>query len=142
MSDKLFKGNRNAPAYLFGVLNTVSLCLFLYCGSNVYMNMFSMVLFGTAIGVQICFLGGLMAVDIVPRNANGAALGIVNIASYIGASIQDIVSGKLIDSGKIVVGGSEQYHFTQAGIFWIAASIISFVLILFVWRKKRGANDN
>lgn len=137
ISDKLFKGNRNTPAFLFGVLNTISLCLFLYCGNNVYLNMFSMVLFGTAIGVQICFLGGLMAVDIVPRNASGAALGIVGIASYIGAGIQDIASGWLIDSGKTVVNGTESYDFSQVSIFWIAASVISFVLILFVWGKKR-----
>lgn len=137
ISDKLFKGNRNIPAFLFGVLNTVSLLLFLYCGNNIYFNMISMVLFGTAIGVQICFLGGLMAVDIVPRNASGAALGIVGIASYIGAGIQDIVSGRLINSGKTVVDGIEKYDFTQAGIFWIAASIISFVLILLVWRKRK-----
>lgn len=137
ISDKLFKGNRNAPAFLFGILNTISLCLFLYCGNNIYLNMFSMVLFGTAIGVQICFLGGLMAVDIVPRNASGAALGIVGIASYIGAGLQDIVSGWLIESGKTTIGGIEQYDFDQAGIFWIIASVISFVLILFVWGKKK-----
>lgn len=137
MSDKLFKGNRNIPAFLFGILNTVSLCLFLYCGDNVYLNILSMVLFGTAIGVQICFLGGLMAVDIVPRNASGAALGIVGIASYIGAGIQDIASGWMIESNKKVVNGVESYDFSTAGVFWIIASIISFVLILFVWKKRR-----
>lgn len=139
ISDKLFKGNRNAPAFLFGVLNTVSLCLFLYPENNIYFNMFSMLLFGTAIGVQICFLGGLMAVDIVPRNASGAALGIVGIASYIGAGIQDIVSGWLIDSNKTVVDGVEQYNFQQVGIFWVTASAISFILILFVWKKGKKA---
>lgn len=136
ISDRLFKGNRNIPAFLFGVLNTLSLCLFLYAGGNIYIDMLSMVLFGTAIGVLICFLGGLMAVDIVPRNASGAALGIVGIASYIGAGIQDIVSGWLIDSGKTMEEGKEAYNFDQAGLFWIGASIVSFVLILFVWKKK------
>lgn len=141
ISDRLFKGNRNIPAFLFGVLNTISLCLFLYCGNNIYLNMLSMVLFGTAIGVQICFLGGLMAVDIVPRNASGAALGIVGIASYIGAGLQDIVSGWLIDSGKTLVNGTQSYDFSRVGIFWIAASVISFVLILFVWAKKNKNTD-
>lgn len=50
----------------------------------------------SALGVLLCFLGGLMAVDIAPRNASGAALGIVGVASYIGAGVQDIVSGVLI----------------------------------------------
>lgn len=139
ISDRLFKGNRNAPAFLFGVLNTISLCLFLYSGNNIYLNMLSMVLFGTAIGVLICFLGGLMAVDIVPRNASGAALGVVGVASYIGAGIQDIVSGWLINSNKTVVNGVDVYNFGQVGLFWIGASIISFILILFVWRRK---NEN
>lgn len=136
VSDKIFKGNRNIPAFLFGVLNTISLCLFIYSGDNIYINMLSMVLFGIAIGVLICFLGGLMAVDIVPRNASGAALGVVGIASYIGAGVQDIVSGYLIDSHKTIVDGSVVYDFSQAAIFWIGASVLSFVLVLFVWKKK------
>lgn len=140
ISDKLFKGKRNAPAFLFGVLNTISLILFLYSGDNIYINMLSMVLFGTAIGVLICFLGGLMAVDIVPRNASGAALGVVGIASYIGAGLQDIISGWLIDSNKMVVNGTNVYDFNQVGLFWIGASILSFVLIIFVWKRKETAN--
>ncbi len=135
-SDKLFKGNRNIPALIFGILNTVALCMFLYCGNNLYLNIASMVLFGIAIGVLICFLGGLMAVDIVSRNASGAALGVVGIASYIGAGLQDILSGWLIDAHKTMGNGTEVYHFEWAGIFWISASVLSFTLILFVWRRK------
>jgi len=137
ISDKLFKGNRNAPAFLFGVLNTVSLCLFLYAGDNIYINMLSMVLFGTAIGVLICFLGGLMAVDVVPRNASGAALGVVGIASYIGAGLQDILSGWLINSNKEVVNGADVYNFDMAGLFWIGASVVSSLLVLIVWKSKK-----
>ncbi len=141
ISDKLFRGNRNAPAFLFGVLNTLSLCLFLYSGDSFIINGLSMVLFGTAIGVLICFLGGLMAVDIVPRNASGAALGIVGIASYIGAGIQDIVSGWLIDSNKTVIGGVDVYDFKWVGWFWIVASIISFLLVLIVWKARKKTVD-
>lgn len=137
ISDKLFRGNRNLPAFLFGVLNTLSLCLFLYSGDNIYINILSMILFGTAIGILICFLGGLMAVDIVPRNASGAALGIVGIASYVGAGLQDIASGWLIDSQKTVVNGSTIYNFDYAILFWITASVLSFTLILFVWMKNK-----
>ncbi len=140
-SDKLFKGKRNMPALIFGILNAVSLCLFLYSGNSLWVNILSMVLFGVAIGVLICFIGGLMAVDIVPRNATGAALGIVGIASYIGAGLQDIISGTLIENSKTltnVVNGVEQYQydFTQAGLFWIGASVISFLLATLVWKAK------
>lgn len=133
ISDKVFKGNRYFPAFLFGVLNTLSLILFLYSGDNLFINILSMILFGTAIGVLICFLGGLMAVDLVPRNATGAALGIVGIASYIGAGIQDIISGALIDNNKFVVNDVTHYNFDQVSLFWIIASIISFCLVLLVW---------
>lgn len=135
-SDKFFKGSRNMPALIFGVLNTVALILFVYGGDSWFMNVLSMLLFGIAIGVLICFLGGLMAVDIVPRNATGAALGIVGIASYVAAGIQDVVSGWLIDSGKTVVDGVTVYDFDKAAIFWIAASVISFLLPILNWNRK------
>lgn len=137
MSDKLLKGKRNILAFLFGVLNSLALVLFLYSGDSIIINAISMVLFGTAIGVLICFLGGLMAVDIVPRNASGAALGVVGVASYIGAGLQDVISGWLIDNNKTVVDGIITYDFSQVSIFWISASVISFLLVLLVSSKKK-----
>ena len=101
-SDKLFKGDRKVPALIFGVLNAAALALFFYGGNAMWVNVLSMVLFGIAIGVLICFLGGLMAVDIVPRKATGAALGVVGMTSYIAAGIQDVASGWLIDSNITV----------------------------------------
>lgn len=135
-SDKLFKGKRNAPALIFGVLNTIALCLFIFSGNSIWVNVLSMILFGIAIGVLICFLGGLMAVDLVPRNASGAALGIVGVASYIGAGLQDIASGWLLESNKIIVGAEVHYNFMPAAVFWIGASAISFILALLVWKPK------
>ena len=140
-SDKVFKGDRRYPALIFGALNSVALTLFLYGGNSWWVNALSMVLFGTAIGVLICFLGGLMAVDLVPRKASGAALGVVGMASYAAAGIQDIVSGQLIDKNittEIIDGVSQQvYDFGPAIVFWIAASVISFVLPLFNWSKTK-----
>ena len=87
-------------------------------------------------GVLICFLGGLMAIDIVPREATGAALGIVGMASYVGAGLQDIVSGWLINSGKTELDGVTSYNFNSAIVFWIAASAVSFILALFVAKRS------
>ncbi len=93
-SDKMFSGSRNIPALVFGLMNVIALCLFLLVpGVHFWIDVLAMVLFGLGIGVLICFLGGLMAVDIAPRNASGAALGVVGIASYIGAGLQDVMSG-------------------------------------------------
>ena len=139
-SDKLFKGDRHMPALIFGVLNSVALILFIYGGDALWVNILSMVLFGIAIGVLICFLGGLMAVDIVPRKATGAALGVVGVASYIAAGLQDVASGWLIDANITVAENGEKiYDFSQAAIFWIAASVISFLLPLLNRKKKQAA---
>ena len=54
-----------------------------------------------------------MAVDIAPKNASGAALGVVGVASYVGAGIQDIMSGLLIEGNKHLVNGVETYYFTS-----------------------------
>lgn len=136
-SDTLFAGDRCRPALLFGVLNSVALALFLWGGDAVWVNVVAMTLFGVAIGVLICFLGGLMAVDIVPRKATGAALGIVGVASYVAAGVQDVVSGWLInDNISYTLSGARQYDFTAVGIFWFVASVVSFLLPLANWHRK------
>ena len=149
MSDVLFKGDRKMPAFVSGIMLSLSYILFIYGGNEYWVNIASMVLFGIAIGVLIAFLGGLMAIDVVPRKATGAALGIVGCASYIAAGIQDVVSGYLIDSnlttevvqvaneaGEMIEQTIKHYDFSQAGLFWIAASVISFLLPILNWGKK------
>ncbi|MCR2031491.1 MFS transporter, partial [Alistipes timonensis] len=77
-----------------------------------------------------------MAVDIVPRKATGAALGIVGMASYCAAGIQDVASGWLIDANiSVTADGARHYDFGPVAFFWIAASVISFILPL-LNRKK------
>lgn len=138
ISDKLFGGSRNVPALIFGLMNVVALCLFLLVpGVHFWLDIVAMVLFGSGIGVLLCFLGGLMAVDIAPRNASGAALGIVGIASYIGAGLQDVMSGLLIEGNKRLVDGVEVYDFTYINWFWIGAALMSALLALLVWNAGK-----
>lgn len=149
MSDVLFKGDRKMPAFVSGIMLSISYALFVYGGNEYWVNIASMVLFGIAIGVLIAFLGGLMAIDVVPRKATGAALGIVGCASYIAAGIQDVVSGWLIDknltetvttvaneAGELVEQTIKHYDFSQAALFWIGASVVSFLLPILNWGKK------
>lgn len=137
-SDVVFKGDRNKPAFIFGVLNSISLVLFLFGGNAAWINLLAMVIFGISIGVLICFLGGLMAVDIVPRKATGAALGVVGCASYIAAGIQDVASGWLIDNNcTALADGTLAYDFQPVAIFWIVASVVSFMLPVFNWKKSK-----
>ena len=134
LSDVLFRGDRKMPAFVSGIMLSLSYVLFIYGGNAYWVNVLSMVLFGIAIGVLIAFLGGLMAIDIVPRKATGAALGIVGCASYIAAGIQDVVSGLLINNSVNEAGG---HDFSKAAIFWIGASVISFLLPILTWGMKK-----
>ena len=137
ISDRFFGGRRNIPALIFGLMNVFALCLFLLVpGVHFWMDALAMMLFGLGIGVLICFLGGLMAVDIAPRNASGAALGVVGIASYIGAGLQDVMSGVLIEGNKRLVDGVEVYDFTYINWFWIGAALLSVLLALLVWNAR------
>jgi len=132
LSDVLFKGDRKYPAFVAGILEAIALALFLFGGASKWLNVAAMVLFGIAIGVLISFVGGLMAVDLVPRQATGAALGIVGLASYAAAGIQNVVTGLLMDSG---MEGVRDYTYVRW--FWLGAAIISFLLPVFNWKRKQ-----
>ena len=142
LSDKVFKGDRKYPAFTAGVLEAISLYLFLFGGGSHFTLVLSMVLFGVAIGVLISFIGGLMAIDLVPRKASGAALGIVGIASYAAAGVQNIISGLLLDNNTVEVVNKlgetvTRHDFTYASWFWFAAAVISFLLPMLNWRRKQ-----
>ena len=135
LSDRVFKGDRVKPAVLSGILGTLSLILFLFVGGGFVINIFYVSLFSLATGVLYCIVAGLMAVDIVPRKATGAALGVVGISSYVAAGIQDIASGYLIQGFTRQVGGVDLYNFGPVSWFWVAAAVISFVLPVLNWKK-------
>ena len=95
-----------------------------------------------------------MAVDLVPRKATGAALGIVGLASYAAAGLMNIVSGVLIDGNtekvnKVVATltsdgnwcmaerSVDVINFNPAAIFWISAAVISFLLAILNWGRKK-----
>lgn len=139
ISDTVFKGDRKWPALVAGILEATALALFLYGGDGWFINVLAMALFGIAIGVLICFVGGLMAVDLVPRKATGAALGIVGLASYIAAGLMNIISGWLIDGNAVIdsVTGEKVYDFTYVSMFWIGAAVVAFLLPILNWKRKK-----
>ena len=139
ISDTLFKGDRKWPALVAGILEAISLALFFYGGDSWIVNIIAMVLFGIAIGVLICFIGGLMAVDLVPRKATGAALGIVGLASYAAAGIMNVISGFLLEGRAVIdaVTNEKVYDFSYVAVFWLGAAIISFLLPILNWGRKQ-----
>ena len=142
LSDVLFRGDRRYPAFAAGILESLALALFLFGGPAKWVNVLAMVLFGIAIGVLISFIGGLMAVDLVPRQATGAALGVVGLASYAAAGIQNVVTGLLLDRVDMIesASGAMVHNFTYVSWFWLGAAVISFLLPVLNWGRKVKEN--
>lgn len=137
ISDKFFKGSRNVPVLVAGILNVSAISLFLFYPDGLpWVDTVSMLIFGFSIGILITFLGGLMAVDIASKRASGTALGLIGIASYIGAGIQDVVSGYLIGNNHTILNGVDSYDFSTVKVFWLGAAILSVICALFVWNAK------
>ena len=136
LSDRFFNGTRNLPALIFGIIYALATALFVLGPADPFMDTLSMVLFGVALGVLMVYLGGLMAVDICSKEVSGSVLGIVGLASYLGAGMQDIISGWLIEDGKTVVNGETLYNFDAAGALWIGSAIVSLLLATLVWNVR------
>ena len=135
LSDKLLQGRpEGSGASIFGVLNAVGAvrCSSIRRQRHAGSTCCRMVLFGIAIGVLICFLGGLMAVDIVPREGYRRGPGRRgDDFLYRLRALQDVASGWLIDSNiTVAADGVKHYDFGPVAIFWLAAAVISFLLPL------------
>lgn len=138
--DRWFAHNRFLPALSACILNTLSLVVFVTTpGGHPWIDYASMVGFGISIGALICYLGGLLAIDSVPREAAGAALGMVGIASYVGAGLQDHVSGHLIEQFKSGTGSTAHYDFAPVSLFWVSASAVSAIVMGLIWKSSRSA---
>ena len=145
LSDVVFKGNRVRPALVSGLVALMALGLFLFAEGDKVMMAVYVSVFSLAIGVLYCVVSGLMAIDIVPRKATGAALGVVGISSYMTIGLQNIVSGLLIDkfseTSTSVVDGVAQstvtYNFVPVAIFWLSAVLISFLVPILNWKKQK-----
>jgi MFS transporter, OPA family, sugar phosphate sensor protein UhpC len=138
VSDRWFPTNRFLPALLAGLLNAASLALFLFAPPGLrWLDYVSMIGFGISIGALICYLGGLLAVDSAAKEAAGAALGVVGIASYIGAGLQDATSGYLIERFKGQGEVASPYDFGPVSLFWIGASVTSMLVTAVIWRLSR-----
>lgn len=130
LSDSLFKGNRLKPVILCGTLCLVALAFFMFTSGGMLSNIISLSIASLTIAAVYCIIAGLMALDIVPRKATGAALGIVGISSYVAAGLQDILSGFLIEKNI----SSSGYDFMPVTVFWLMACAVSYLLPIFNWK--------
>jgi OPA family sugar phosphate sensor protein UhpC-like MFS transporter len=56
--------------------------------------------------------------------------------SYLGAAVQEHLSGSLIDRGTTIVNGVRQYDFSAPIACWIGASVLSALLAASLWRAR------
>jgi len=139
LSDRFF-GSRRQPVLIgYGTLLVLALLgLYLVPPGHRLVDSVAVGAAGFAIGGMLVFLGGLMAVDICPREVTGAATGLVGLLSYLGAAFQDWTSGVLLEQGKTLVAGQPVYSFDRVFVFWIGAALLSLVLTLSL-RWVKGA---
>jgi OPA family sugar phosphate sensor protein UhpC-like MFS transporter len=136
ISDKVFGARRPPANLIFALLEIIAVFLIFYGPQNTPMLYFAFVLYGIGLNGLVTSLGGLFGVDIAPKCAAGAVMGFVGIFSYIGAGIQENVSGYLIEKGTTIVDGNRVYDFSDAIVFWVGASIVSMLLAATLWRVR------
>jgi len=137
ISDRVFKGRRPPAILIFGVVQLVALWVVLFAptSSGLVLTL-ALLCFGFALAGLLAALGGLFAIDIAPKRAAGAAMGFIGVFSYIGAGIQENISGYLIERGTTVVDGVKHFDFGAASLFWFGASVLSLLLAATLWKVR------
>ncbi len=136
ISDKAFNARRPPVNLLFAIFELAGLGLIFFGPTTMPTLIAGMILFGVGLTGLVTSLGGLFAVDICPKRVAGAAMGLIGIFSYIGAAIQENISGQLIERGMTVVDGVRTYDFSTVVWFWIGSSFVSMLLAASLWRVK------
>lgn len=136
ISDKFFHARRPPVNLLFGLLELAGLLLFFYGPNTMPVLVISMLMFGMGLTGLVTSLGGLFAVDIAPKRVAGATMGVIGIFSYIGAALQEHVSGAMIERGMSVVGDVRHYDFGPVIWFWIGSSVLSMLLAASLWNTR------
>jgi OPA family sugar phosphate sensor protein UhpC-like MFS transporter len=136
VSDKLFDARRPPANLIFAIVEVLALLLIFYGPESRFLLAVGFALYGAALSGLIAAVGGLFAVDLAPRQATGAAMGLVGVFSYLGAAMQETFSARLISEGVTVVDGARVYNFDTAILFWIGSSVVSMLLAASLWNAK------
>lgn len=136
ISDKFFGARRPPVNLLFGIVELAGLLLFFYGPDTPISLLAGMILFGFGMTGLVTSLGGLFAIDICPKRVAGAALGMVGVFSYLGAAVQEQVSGALINGHMRIVGGDRLYDFQPVIWFWISCSAVATLLASTLWKTR------
>jgi OPA family sugar phosphate sensor protein UhpC-like MFS transporter len=137
ISDKFFSARRPPATLIFGIIEILALFVIFYSPpGSVLLLTIAFFIYGFTLSGLLAVLGGLFAIDISPKKAAGAAMGFIGIFSYIGAGLQDQISGFLIDKNSIAIEGVLTYNFNPVIMYWIGSSVVSMILAATLWRVK------
>jgi len=144
MSDKWFESRRPPANLIFGLIQLLPLFVIFYGPNNNFLLATALVVYGFGLSGLLASLGGLFAIDIAPRKVAGAAMGFIGVFSYLGAGLQDYISGVLISDSemRLVFPMSEHapvvffYDYSVPVMFWIGASVLSIILATSLWNVK------
>ena len=137
ISDKLFNAKRPPVTFIFGIIEVISLAVIFFTPhGNPEIITVAFIIYGFTLSGLLAALGGLFAIDIAPRKAAGAVMGFIGIFSYMGAGVQDQISGILIENGTTIIDGVRHYDFSTAIAFWLGGSILSMLLAATLWKVK------
>lgn len=144
MSDKWFDARRPPVNLIFGLMEVIPLIVIFYGPTNNVILAAALVVYGFGLSGILASLGGLFAIDIAPKKVAGAAMGFIGIFSYLGAGLQDYISGKLIyDSEmKVVFALGDKaptvyfYDYSSPIVFWVGASVLSLILAATLWKVR------
>jgi OPA family sugar phosphate sensor protein UhpC-like MFS transporter len=136
-SDKIFRARRPPTNVIFAIVEIAGLLMIFFgpADSPAFMTT-AFFIYGFGLTGLVTSLGGLFALDIAPKRAAGAAMGFIGVFSYLGAAIQDQISGRLIERGITVVEGVSHYDFSAAIWFWVGSSVVSLILATTLWRVR------
>jgi OPA family sugar phosphate sensor protein UhpC-like MFS transporter len=136
-SDKIFNARRPPTNVIFAAMEIIGLLMVFFGppGKPVFMTV-AFFIYGFGLTGLVTSLGGLFALDIAPKRAAGAAMGFIGVFSYIGAALQDQISGHLIERGITIIDGVRHYDFTTVIWFWVGSSVLSFILATSLWRVR------
>lgn len=136
VSDKFFGAKRPPANLIFALLEIAGLLVIFFGPNDLVTLVIGFLLFGLGLTGLVTSLGGLFAVDICPKRVAGAAMGFIGVFSYLGAALQENISGWLIDSHSHMTDGHRIYDFQPAIMFWVGSSIVSMLLAVTLWRAK------
>ena len=144
ISDKLFDARRPPTNLIFGFMELIPLVIIFYGPANSLVLAIALIVYGFGLSGILASLGGLFAIDIAPKKVAGAAMGFIGIFSYLGAGMQDYISGKLIFDSELrfvfSVGENTPtvyfYDYSAPIVFWVGASVVSMLLAASLWKVR------